>query len=136
MCSLIIEAPLGCLHKGGQGTFGRYSHVLQISCPPSGPPCAHILVLSYNVISSKLWPWTAGASRASGAWALRKCSRSGSSHFRLKNLRSRSCFDSEHEPSLEVWPVNCAYARVSATFAGRWPRDLPEFRGLRACGGF
>jgi len=93
-------------------------------------------IYMYIYISSLLGSWAlgpSGVSGASGVRALRKCSRSGFSHFRPKNLRSRSRFDLKHELSLEVWPVHCARARVSAIFAGRGPRNLWE---LRACGCF
>ena len=46
----------------------------------------------------------------------RQRSRSSLNHFRSKKLCSRSSSGSKHELSLEVWRVNCALARVSATF--------------------
>ena len=46
----------------------------------------------------------------------RQRSRSSLSHFRSNKLCSRSSSGSKHELSLEVWRVNCALARVSATF--------------------
>ena len=46
----------------------------------------------------------------------RQRSRSSLRHFRSNKLCSRSSSGSKHELSLEVWRVNCALARVSATF--------------------
>jgi len=65
-------------------------------------------------------------SGASDVRALRKCSRSAFNHFRSKTLRSHHRFGSKHMLPLDVWHVNCASARVSATAWASAPSEASK----------